>query len=228
MKVTALIVAGGSGSRMGKEKNKVLLRLGGKTVIENTLDVFFESRKIDEIVIVARKEDVAEYERMFSSPPKPVLIALGGATRQRSVQNGLLAAGGEIVVIHDAARPFVTVKMIEESIAECEKNGAAAVGVACVDTLKKTEEGFCVATVDRAGIYCIQTPQTFFLKNIKRAHEQAEQDGFEVTDDCSVYEHYIGRIKLVEGSTRNIKITYSEDLAFAEDIIQIRKKGGKI
>lgn len=224
MRVTALVVAGGSGSRMGRDKNKVFLPLGGRTVIENTLDLFFFSALVENIVIVTRKEDIQECKGLFTNAPKPVIITEGGATRQESVQNGLKCADCDIVVIHDAARPLITVDMLDESIRECEKNGAAAVGVPCVDTIKKTDGEFIEKTIDRTNMYCIQTPQTFFAEDIKRAHELAKADGFDVTDDCSVYERYVGKIKLVRGSVRNIKITYSEDLVFAEQILKIAEE----
>lgn len=220
MKVTALIVAGGSGSRMGAGKNKVFLPLGGKTVIEKTLDVFFLSQAIDEAVIVTRKEDMTECKMLFADAPKRVTVTEGGATRRLSVYNGLRECRGEIVVIHDAARPLVNTAMIEESIRECEKNGAAAVGVECVDTLKTIDGGYITGTVDRSHICRIQTPQTFFLKDIKETHRQAEAEGFEATDDCALYEKYKGKIKLVPGSTLNIKITYADDLKFAEEVLK--------
>lgn len=220
MKTTALIVAGGSGTRMGIGQNKVFCNIGRKTVMEVVTDSFFLSDCVDEVVIVTRKEDLARCRELVGNPPKPVMIVEGGGTRQQSVKNGLDSARGDIVIIHDAARPLVTEEMIRESVSDCEKYGAAAVGMPCVDTLKLSDGEFITGTVDRERIVCCQTPQTFFLKDIKRAHEMAERDGYAATDDCSIYEKYIGKIKLVKGSRENVKITYAGDLELVREFLK--------
>lgn len=220
-KVTALIVAGGIGKRMGKDINKVFLPLAGKTIIEHTLNAFFCSDCVDETVIVTRREDIEECCRLFCNAKKKVRIFEGGKTRQESVYNGLKEIKEGIVAIHDAARALIDTQAIEKSVDACEKYGAAAVGVSCVDTLKKAdEEGFITQTVERNGIYRIQTPQTFRINDIKYAHERAIKERFEATDDCGLYEKYIGKIKIVEGKSSNIKITFPEDLIFAETILK--------
>lgn len=221
MKVTALIVAGGSGTRMGNEKNKVFLPLLGKAIIERTLEVFFSSNYIDDIIIVTRAEDFNECMNLFSDREKPVKVVKGGKTRQESVYNGLKESDCDIVVIHDAARPLITKEVMEKSILSCKENGASAVGVSCVDTLKRADiDGFITETLDRENVYRIQTPQTFYLKDIKSAHICAINDNFITTDDCALYEKYIGRIKIVPGNETNIKITFPSDILFAEAILK--------
>lgn len=221
MKVTALIVAGGSGTRMGNEKNKVFLPLFGKTIIEHTLEVFFSSNYIDDIIVVTRKQDIKECMCLFADKEKNVKIVQGGKTRQESVYNGLKECFCDIVVIHDAARPLIKKEILEKSIISCKEYGAAAVGVSCVDTLKRTNaDGFITETVDRENIYRIQTPQTFYLKDIKSAHLNAINNNFTTTDDCALYEKYIGNIKIVPGNETNIKITFPNDILFAEAILK--------
>ncbi len=214
--VTAIIVAGGSGSRMGATVNKAFLPLSGKTVIEHTVNAF-KSAGIEDIIIVTRKQDIEECQKLFEG----ITITEGGATRQQSVANGLALATGELVAIHDAARALIRPETIKRSVADCKTFGAAAVGVPCVDTLKLTDEnGFIVKTIDRSGVYRIQTPQVFHAQDIKKAHAEAQADRFEATDDCALYEHYIGKVKITEGDGNNIKLTYPEDLTFAEAILK--------
>lgn len=225
MKVTALIVAGGSGRRMGGETNKVFLEIAGETVIEHTLNAFYKTEEIDEIVIVTRNEDVSQCEKLCLGSLKPVKIIVGGKTRQESVYNGLKVIHDGIVAIHDGARALIEPEIISESILLCKEFGAAAVGVSCVDTLKRVDEnGFITETVDRQGIYRINTPQTFYVTEIKQAHEMARIDNFEATDDCALYEKYMGKVKIVSGNSTNIKITFPEDLILAETILKRREK----
>lgn len=180
-----------------------------------------------EIVIVTRREDISECEKLFLDAKKKVTVVAGGSTRQKSVYNGLKIIDEGIVLIHDAARALIDVEVVEQCVEMCRKFGAAAVGVSCVDTLKRVDKnGFITETVPRDGIYRIQTPQTFRVKDIKYAHEKALEDKFETTDDCALYEKYMGKIKLVDGVNKNIKITFPEDLVMAQEILK-RGKGIK-
>lgn len=225
MKIYAVIVAGGSGSRMGAGMNKALLTLGGVPVLRRTVDVFSECDKIDEIVIVARDEDKPEFEKVLCGCKKPILYARGGDTRQQSVSSGLsMCTDGDFVLIHDAARALIQKETLEKVIDDCIKYGAAAVGVKCKDTLKREENGFIGETLDREHTYNIQTPQSFSLDIIKTAHERAKAEGFEATDDCALVEHYGGKIKLTQGSYDNIKLTTPDDMAVGEMIL--KKRGG--
>lgn len=218
MKITAIIVAAGNGTRMGGVINKVFLPLGDKTVIEHTLNTFSSCDEVDDVILVTRECDM-ELCRDFGD----IKVIAGGKTRQESVYNGLKEAkDAEVVVIHDGARALITKEIIENAIEDAKKYGASAVGVSCKDTLKSVDEnGFIKATLDRDFTYQIQTPQIFKREEIIKAHEMAVCDDFLGTDDCSLYEKYIGKIKVTKGSYDNIKLTTPEDMHIAKNILKI-------
>lgn len=225
MRVTAIIVAGGSGSRMGMDKNKAFLPLLGEPIIKRTVNAFSQIDRISKIIIVTRKEDIKECEEIFKGSAFDIEITEGGKTRQESVYSGLLGVDDGICLIHDAARALIEKEEIEAVIENVGKYGAAAVGVLVVDTLKRVDkDGFIIETIERDGVFRIQTPQGFMVEDIKNAHIRAIEDGFVATDDCGLYEKYIGRVKVIEGKGSNIKITYPEDLKQAEEILK-RKRG---
>lgn len=226
MNVTAVIVAAGLGSRMGAEKNKVLLPLANCLVIEHTLRVFSSCGLIDGIVLVTRECDIAECGDLIKNMDKPVKIIKGGDTRQQSVFLGLSnTAGADFAVIHDGARALITEDLIEKTLENAVKYGASAAGVICKDTLKSADsDGFITATLDRESTYLIQTPQIFAYNEILSAHRLAEKDHFTATDDCALYEKYIGKVKITQGSYENIKLTTPEDMLIAERILKGREK----
>ena len=214
MKITAVIVAGGKGTRMGADKNKVFLKILGREVLYYTISAFEKNDKIDDIIVVTGKNDIK----------KVSYITEGGATRQESVMNGLKKAEGDIVLIHDGARALVTDDEINNSVADCIKFGAAAVGVKCKDTLKSADsDGFIAGTVDREKTFMIQTPQVFYLDKILDMHQKALDENFVATDDCMIAEHYGVKIKISDGSYDNIKLTTPEDMIIGERIL--RKRG---
>lgn len=220
MDVSAIIVAAGVGSRMKAGRNKVFLELDGKTVLENTVGVFENCSVIDSVTVVTG--DIEECERLLSGFRKVKKIVLGGATRQESVHCGLLASNGDIAVIHDGARALITSEEIENVVSACVEYGAAALGVKCKDTLKRADKnGFIEATLDREVTYAIQTPQVFYLKEILNFHENAKMNTF--TDDCSLAESCGKKIKIVEGSYENIKLTTPDDMVLAEKILKKRR-----
>lgn len=218
MKITAIIVAAGNGTRMGGVINKVFLPLGEEAVIEHTLNTFSSCSMIDDIILVTRESDI-ELCKNF----KGIKVIAGGKTRQESVYNGLNEAeSADIVVIHDGARALITKEIIENAIEDAKKYGASAVGVPCKDTLKSVDEnGFIKATLDRDSTYQIQTPQIFKREEILKAHIMAISDNFLGTDDCSLYEKYIGKIKVTKGSYDNIKLTTPDDMIIAKNILKI-------
>lgn len=224
MKITAVIVAGGKGTRMGGGRNKVFLKILDRAVLYYTVSAFENNDRICDIIIVTGKDDITECARLTESCgfKKVKCITEGGKTRQQSVMNGLCAADGDIVLIHDGARALVTDNEINSSIDGCISCGAAAAGVKCKDTLKRAENGFIAGTIDRESTYLIQTPQTFYLCEIKSMHERAAKEGFEATDDCMIAEHYGKRIKISEGSYENIKLTTPEDMIIGERILRQR------
>lgn len=230
LKIYAVIVAGGTGSRMGAGKNKILLEFAGQAVLRRTVEVFCRCDCIDGIVVVTRKEDREECEFVLDDVQKNIQYADGGNTRQQSVYNGLkMCTDADYVLIHDAARAMIDEKTINAVTEDCIKYGGAAVGVKCKDTLKTVDEnGFITGTVDREYTYNIQTPQAFLYSDILRAHEKADTDGIKATDDCALMEYYGKRIKLTEGNYENIKLTTPDDMAVGEMILRKRHKGGVI
>lgn len=225
MKVTAVIVAGGKGTRMGADKNKVFLELAGKEVIFYTMYAFERNERIDEIIIVTGENDIKQCSDIVKRYGfyKVSAIIKGGKTRQKSVMNGLKAACGDIVLIHDGARALVNDEEINNVLDDCIEFGAAAAGVPCKDTLKCIdEEGFIKNTIDRDRTYMIQTPQAFQRETILKMHRIAEAESFNATDDCMIAEHYGMKIKISDGSYENIKLTTPEDMIIGERILRKR------
>jgi len=219
MKISAVIVAAGSGTRMKAGKNKVFLELLGKTILEHTVSTFENLAMIDEIIVVTN--EIEEAKNIFSEYRKIKAIVPGGATRGESVQNGLKEATGDFVAIHDGARALVLPEDIENVLNAAMEYGGAALGVKCKDTLKLADEnGFITKTMDREFLYNIQTPQVFKLSEITDLYEKC---GEVFTDDCAVAEKYGVKVKIVSGSYDNIKITTPDDMDLAERIL--RKRG---
>lgn len=219
MKISCIIVAAGSGTRMGGQINKVFMPLGESTVIDHTINAFSQVEEISDIILVTRECDI-ELCKRFNN----IKVIKGGKTRQESVYNGLMCVeNSDIVLIHDGARALILPETIKAVIDDTKKYGAAAVGVSSKDTLKQVDdEGFIEKTLDREKIFFIQTPQVFKTKEIIKAHEKAVKDGFSATDDCALYEKYIGRVKVTEGRYDNIKLTTPDDMVTAENILKKR------
>jgi 2-C-methyl-D-erythritol 4-phosphate cytidylyltransferase/2-C-methyl-D-erythritol 2,4-cyclodiphosphate synthase len=195
-------------------------------VLARTLGVFLEHPAIDLALVVIAEADRARYdEAVAGGHPKLLPPALGGATRQRSVLNGLRAFaphGPARVLIHDAARPFVTAAILDRVLAALERAPGAIAAVPLADTLKRADPaGRIAATLDRAGLWRAQTPQGFRYKAILDAHEAAAAAGREdLTDDAAVTEWAGIAVELVEGSETNVKLTTAEDLARAAQAVQ--------
>lgn len=224
--VSVVIAAGGRGTRMGAGFNKVFMELCGKEVLLHTMRTFNESPFIGEIVVVTGAADTDRVKELAHNNGinKLAKVTVGGDTRRASVYNGIKVTKGDIVAVHDGARCLVTSEDIASVIKDCIKYGAAALGVNCKDTLKSADEnGFITGTVERSTTYHIQTPQVFKRSDILFAHEKAEREGFEATDDCALLERYGGRIKITVGSYDNIKLTTPDDIALAERILQKRR-----
>lgn len=223
---SAVIAAGGSGTRMGGNVPKQFVRIGGIPIIVRTLLKFETCSDIDEIIVVVRDCDIETVKILLNEYKitKRTRIVKGGATRQASVLNGINAASGRFVFIHDAARPFVTPEQISEVVNETHRFGAAALGVPIKDTLKTVKkDGMISETVDRENKYSIQTPQGFEIEMIRAAHREAERKGVSVTDDCALAELSGASVKVVEGSSLNIKLTTPEDIILAEGILNLKK-----
>lgn len=226
MTISVVIAAGGRGTRMGAGFNKVFMKLDGAEILLHTIRAFDESPFVDEIIAVTGTEDIERVQALAkdNNIKKLVCVTEGGSTRRASVYNGIIKAKSDIIAIHDGARCLISQKEIENVIKDCEKYGAAAVGVICKDTLKAADDdGFIAGTIDRSRTYQIQTPQVFKRNIILEAHEAAIKNGFEPTDDCTLVERMGVRIKITPGSYDNIKITTPEDIPVAERILNRRK-----
>jgi 2-C-methyl-D-erythritol 4-phosphate cytidylyltransferase len=211
MKYTAVIVAAGSGTRLGLGYNKAYYRMGDKTILERSMDLFLKDEDCEEIVVVTSAEDY--YRETGSDTLGRIVLASGGETRQKSVWNGLKAVISDVVLIHDAARPFLSAECLAEIKKTMETDDAACLAVKCKDTIKLSEDGYFTRTLPREKLLSAQTPQAFRTSVLYEAMRLAERDGFQATDDCSVVERY-GHVKIraVEGSYENIKITTPEDI----------------
>ncbi len=222
-KVSALIVAGGVGSRMGASVPKQFIEVLGKPVIAYTLDAFSNNNGVDEIVIVTLDDYMVfckDIVDLFGFS-KVKSIICGGTTRQESVYKGLLEVTGEYVLIHDGARPLVSQSIINDCIDTLTSKGACAVGVKVKDTLKiADDEKVIKATPDREHIYAIQTPQCFVTEEIINAHKAAIDASYVGTDDAVLYERVGGEVRIVDGEYTNIKITTPIDIAVMEVYLQ--------
>jgi len=229
MKITAIIPAGGSGRRMQSREAKQYLLLKGIPLLVHTLRIFQESPVIGEIVLVVPVNDVPMIQIDIVDAfamTKIRRVVAGGRERQDSVRNGLavLPADCEIVLIHDAARPFVSAALIEKAVNGAVREGAVAVGVRSRDTVKHCDgEGKVIETLDREQIWMAQTPQAFRRATIVAAHQKAQEDNFYGTDDAMLVERMGIPVRMIEGFPDNIKITTTEDLAWAEYRLATKK-----
>ena len=219
--VSVIFPAAGEGRRMNAGKNKVLLELMGKPILVRTLLRFSECPAVDDFVVVVGEEDVALVERELQKVGglKPFRVTAGGSERQYSVRNGIAALNpdAEVVLVHDAARPLVSVKTIEAVVAEAWRSGAAIAAVRAKNTIKVVRgDGVVESTPERANLWEVQTPQGFRRDVLEAAYRRAETDNFLGTDDAALVERMGLPVRVVEGSYRNIKVTTPEDLWTAE------------
>ncbi|NLM25415.1 MAG: 2-C-methyl-D-erythritol 4-phosphate cytidylyltransferase [Firmicutes bacterium] len=223
--VGVVLAAAGSGRRMGKQENKVLLDLLGIPVIIRSLRKFEGLDWVKEIVVVCRQEDCQQIELLIKEwqIAKVKGLVIGGATRQASVFNGLkaLSADCDFVFIHDAARPLVEEQTLQTIYQSLHTNRAVGVAVPVKDTIKQVDQNLLVCgTPDRSQLWAIQTPQAFTYQLIVDAYEQAEKQGWQVTDDCGLVEKLGLPVKIIPGTYANIKLTTPEDLLFATAILE--------
>jgi len=228
--VGVVIPAGGRGLRMlarptggGRTLPKPFLLLNGKPILQYSIQAFESRKSVNEIVIVVPEDQVRRAEELIKKArfKKVSHVVIGGSERQHSVRNGLLSFDKEpeIILVHDAVRPFVTAEVINKVVEESEKYGAAVVGVRVKDTVKLGEEGFYKKTLDRNKLWAVQTPQGFRFEILKRAHIAAQRTAFLGTDEASLVERLRIPVKIVEGDYRNIKITTDDDLKLAEMLL---------
>ena len=225
MTVSVIIVAGGRGVRMDNSIRKQYLMLHDRPILSHTLQVFTTSEFCDHVILVIPPGDFEYCEAEILSRvahAEKIQMVPGGEERQHSVFCGLEAVNGKsgIILIHDGVRPFVTNIQIRDLIDCARKNGACILGISAFDTLKKVDQLGCICrTLDRSGVYLAQTPQAFQYSLIKKAHDMARSRNFLGTDDASLVEQIGHKVFVIQGSRNNIKITTTEDLAFAEAIL---------
>ncbi len=210
--ITAILPAAGNGSRAGFAENKVLRELNGLPVLAHTLSAFAGVNGIGEILVVCREQDEQTIKTLLR--PFPLARAVrGGATRFESVYNALKEAKGEIVLVHDGARPFVTGKIIADCIASVKTNGSGICAVPVTDTVAIAENGRMVAATERKNTYAVQTPQGFYREKLLAAYERARAEHTETsfTDDGGVYARYVEAPALFAGAPENRKLTFAED-----------------
>ena len=202
--ISAIICGAGKGSRAGFSENKLFFSLDGKTVIERTVEAF-SLPCIDEIIVTVSEADA---ERMRALLPHATIV-LGGESRTQSVKNALKAVKGEIVLIHDGARPFVSEKVISDCIESVKKYGSGICALPATDTTILSANGCIRAVPNRDEVYTVQTPQGFSTAAIRRAYEMAGEEVY--TDDSSLYSRYISPAALFIGDKQNKKLTFRED-----------------
>ncbi|UCG35693.1 MAG: 2-C-methyl-D-erythritol 4-phosphate cytidylyltransferase [Candidatus Omnitrophota bacterium] len=214
-KVGAVIVCAGKGKRL-KGTDKAILPLRGKPLFFHATNLFARLKEIKEIVLVIRKNHFSLAKRIIKN--KKVKLAPGGVRRRDSVYNGLAVLGKDIshVLIHDGARPFLSREVVNNILKELKKYPAVICGIAAKDTLKNVNAGFVKETLSRDEVYYIQTPQGFRKDDILEAYKKVKGD---VTDDAQLFERMGKKVKIVEGSSLNIKITYPEDVVLARKLV---------
>ncbi len=224
-KCSAVIVSAGLARRMGGI-DKVLAPLGELPVLVHTLYAFQDCPVIDEIIVVAREDLVVEVGRLCRefNLNKVRKVIVGGQERIHSVQAGLgeVDPEADLIAIHDGARPLVPQEVIRDTVTRAALTGAAAPAIPLTDTIKRTEDGLVVETVDRSQLWAVQTPQVFEAGLIKTATRKAIDDGELLTDDCGAVERLGMKVTLTSGSRENIKITTPLDLILGEAILQAR------
>ena len=231
-RIFALIPAAGTGKRMGAGSNKQYLLLDDMPILARTVQAFEDAPFIDAIYLVSPVQEIpfcrSEVVERYGFSKVRAIVA-GGAERQHSVLNGLLAmteAGeDDLVLIHDGVRPFVSTRMLEDAAAAAREGGAAVVAVPVKDTVKVVRDGVIKETPAREQLWLAQTPQAFRYALIRAAHEEAAARGFLGTDDSSLIERQGGAVRIVPGDYRNIKITTPEDMVLAEAFLKEKELG---
>jgi 2-C-methyl-D-erythritol 4-phosphate cytidylyltransferase len=233
MNVFVIIPAAGLGTRMAAgakaaskaKKAKQFTEINGAPIVVHTLRRFGEAPEVTEIVIALRKSEMAGFQKIIAGEPfaSKTRLVEGGENRQESVGNALASIKGakdDIVLVHDAVRPFIDRELISNTIAAAKKNGAVIVGLPAVDTIKqvdRTADGAIItSTIPRERVVMAQTPQGFTYAVIKKAFDDAKAEGFTGTDEASLVERMGHSVHVVMGSARNIKITTPADMELAE------------
>lgn len=234
MKLWAIVLAGGRGERLRREVNKVYLPIAGRELLEFCLDTLSRSDLVQGLVIVARPDDAPQLEEAVevASARKPTEVVAGGTTRHRSEQHGIEALASRIeagevewVAIHDGARPFLTLELLESVVGKAQERGGAVPALPVSGPLYERRSGG-VVPLDTDSVRRVQTPQVFAARSLLEGYRRAEADGFEGVDTAETIERYTDlEVGIVPGDPRNIKVTFVEDLLVAEDLARMFEEG---
>jgi 2-C-methyl-D-erythritol 4-phosphate cytidylyltransferase/2-C-methyl-D-erythritol 2,4-cyclodiphosphate synthase len=219
----AILVAAGRGERMGADRPKAFLPIAGQPILLRAALAFEAASSVDAIVAVVPEAQIAEARGMLSVATKLHAVVAGGGRRQDSVLQGMKQAAADfdgVVLVHDAARPFLEPQLIDAVARAARENGAALPVLGLVDTVKRVHEGRIVETLDRDELAAAQTPQGFRFPLLVRAYEEAFREGVTLTDEAMAVERLGEVVVAVPGSLRNRKITTPDDLAWAEELLR--------
>jgi len=222
--VTGIVLAAGRSTRMGGGPNKQFIELLGRPLVYYSLAAFEQCGVVDEIIVVRRPDYAQQAEQIARQFKKVVAFADGGVERQNSVWNGLEKATGDIVAVHDGARPLVTPALIEDTVASARANGTGIAATKVVDTIKEATGHVVERTVDRTKLWAVQTPQTVQAQLLREAYSLVFRKGLIVTDEAAAVEMFGHRVDLVETPFLNLKVTTPSDLAMAEALLYSRTK----
>lgn len=225
-KTAAIVAAAGMGTRMGAGISKQRMLLGGKTILAHVVERLCASEMISECIVVVPAGELALYQDLIrqlrNEEAVPIQCVEGGENRMASIRRGLerLSEDVALVLIHDGARPFVSLDTIQACVVKAAETGAAVAAVPAKDTIKvAASDGVVESTPDRSRLFLVQTPQVFRRDWLEQAHRLAEENGWDATDDSALIERLGHRVYLVKGGYFNLKITTPEDMVMAEAIL---------
>jgi 2-C-methyl-D-erythritol 4-phosphate cytidylyltransferase len=223
--ISAIIVAGGMGKRLGKEIPKAFVPIGGKELFLHSAEIFDKMRIFNEIVIVVPGVAVEETKQKTSKFSTKIIITEGGKERHNSVENGVEKASGTSVLIHDAARPFITEELVSELVENHKHSDFCGVISAnpVVDTVRKFEDNLCGQTINRDELIAVGTPQIFDKKMLLDCFSKIENLGEIPTDEAMLVQKFGHKVGWVKGSKLNFKVTTPEDIILAEAVVKIGK-----
>jgi 2-C-methyl-D-erythritol 4-phosphate cytidylyltransferase len=212
--VVVLVPAGGVGVRLGRRIPKQFLALGREPILAATVRHFRSHPRVAAVVVAAPAAHVDRARRALGRGPATLTVVEGGPTRQESVWLALQAAppSARVIVVHDAVRPFLTRALIDALLAAAERDGAAICALPIAETVKRVRDGLVEGTVDREGLWAVQTPQAFRTAVLREAHDKARRDGFVGTDEAMLVERLGHPVRVVPGLPENVKITTLDDL----------------
>jgi 2-C-methyl-D-erythritol 4-phosphate cytidylyltransferase len=212
--VAVIVPAGGIGARLGSRTPKQFLALGRLPILAATVRHFRHHPRVAAIVVASPAAHIDRTRRVLRGAGAPLTVVVGGGTRQESVWAALQAVPPSVavIVVHDAVRPFVTRALIDALLAAAERHGAAICGLPIAETVKRVRDDVVEATLDREGLWAVQTPQAFRAAILREAHDKARRDGFVGTDEAMLVERLGHPVRMVPGLAENVKITTADDL----------------